>query len=240
MSIQETERLPATNGAGESVPPSALTTSEPQEDARLKRLLEQTPMLHQSALSLTNTSNPHSLLFVSAEGGATAAEAALAYAKRFQDMTGLKPLVVDLAWRTRTLSRAIGTTDSTSLSGLLTTQTNEPIGVDGGPVQVLPVADGFEPQTNAQAVGEMQSLIKTLHSQFPLVIWTTESPREEEIVWALAKLFDGVVLALRAEQTKPALAQYVCERFEENGTAVVGAVLCRRRLSIPKWLYDWT
>jgi capsular exopolysaccharide synthesis family protein len=49
---------------------------------------------------------------------------------------------------------------------------------------------------------------------------------------------DGVVLVVEAEKTRWEVAQKACRQLEEGGIRVLGAVLNRRKMHIPDWLYN--
>ncbi|WP_185267685.1 CpsD/CapB family tyrosine-protein kinase [Halopseudomonas xiamenensis] len=55
---------------------------------------------------------------------------------------------------------------------------------------------------------------------------------------ALSAVVDGVVLVVRAEDTRWEVAQAAVQRLNQAGAKVIGSVLNARRYYMPKWLYD--
>lgn len=59
-----------------------------------------------------------------------------------------------------------------------------------------------------------------------------------EVGQSLAKLASGSVLVVEAEHTRAPVAREVKRMIESLGGKVVGAVMVKRRLYIPMWIYN--
>ncbi len=56
---------------------------------------------------------------------------------------------------------------------------------------------------------------------------------------AISAVVDGVVLVVRAEETRWEVAQAATQRLNQAGAKVIGGILNARRYYMPKWLYDY-
>ena len=80
-------------------------------------------------------------------------------------------------------------------------------------------------------------LFEELRKVFDLIILGTEAVFNNEVATALARFSDGNILVVEAERTRHPVVQQVKDLLEANGGMVIGAVLNKQRLYIPKFIY---
>lgn len=54
----------------------------------------------------------------------------------------------------------------------------------------------------------------------------------------IGSLVDGVILVVRAEETRWEVAQAAAQRLSQAGAKLMGSVLNARKYYMPKWVYD--
>ncbi len=93
----------------------------------------------------------------------------------------------------------------------------------------------------AQAVsshsGAEQSIMRSLTSQFDLVIVDLPPVSEGMLAPSLARGLDGVVLVVEAERTRAHALRAARKSIEACGGKIIGVVLNKRRYHIPEFIY---
>ena len=85
--------------------------------------------------------------------------------------------------------------------------------------------------------GKFGEILSALANQYDHVVCDSPPLGEFPELFAVARLFDGVILVLECARTRWEVAQSAKERLEAAGARVVGAVLNKRRYYIPASLY---
>jgi capsular exopolysaccharide synthesis family protein len=83
----------------------------------------------------------------------------------------------------------------------------------------------------------VRSVIQNLRAMYDWVIVDAPPATVYSDAAMLAPLVDGVVLVVRAEETRWEVAEQAKRVLEESGARLLGAVLSRRRFHIPEGLY---
>jgi Mrp family chromosome partitioning ATPase len=90
-------------------------------------------------------------------------------------------------------------------------------------------------------LGEMATslprLVVEVGRRFDLVVFDLPAAGEASFALRLAGLLDGVLLVIEAERVRGEVAQRVQEALRRSQSAVLGAVLNKRRRYVPEWLY---
>ena len=205
---------------------------------RLTKRLLSSRRLKRSAVQRIQENGARSLLVVCVDENTEAAlEAALAFALRSQELSGETPLVVDFDGSSDSLSRYIGAQDMMGLSDRIASDNQHPTVLETERVHFLPFGTKREVRSDVAARTAIETLTSDHKETYNLSVWVARSPLPEEQI-SLAALFDGVILAVRAEKARMTAARDIKQRLEDAGAQIVGAVLCRRRLTIPNWLYS--
>lgn len=215
-----------------------VATNFASAETRLRNYLTRVPELRQSSIHQMRQTSIRSLLFAATESKDIALEAAVSYASQYAELTGNKPLIVDFDWQKRELTHIVGAELQPGLAQIIAGEREAPNYIDGGKISVLPIGQRAEFYSDDTAIEALKSAIQFLASQHSLTVWIGTSPVTDDSVTSSAAWFDGVAIALRSESTRTDIARYLRDRLIENGANVVGAVLCQRRLAIPKWFYD--
>lgn len=90
-----------------------------------------------------------------------------------------------------------------------------------------------------QAPPRASALLNWLAQQFALVLVDAASLDQSGDTLLLAPLVSTNLIVISAEQTRVQVAEDVRVRLSDAGGRVGGLVLNRRRMHIPKILYDW-
>lgn len=93
--------------------------------------------------------------------------------------------------------------------------------------------DGLAP-IPLNAIG---TALENLRPYFDLIIVDSQAVLSDAFGMALVKLVDGSVMVIEAEHTRAQVAAECKHLIEGSGGHLIGAVMSRRRLHIPNWLY---
>jgi protein-tyrosine kinase len=85
--------------------------------------------------------------------------------------------------------------------------------------------------------GAQKSIMRSLTSQFDLVIVDLPPVSESTLAQSLTRGLDGVVLVVEAERTRAHALRAARRSIESSGGNIVGVVLNKRRLHIPQFIY---
>lgn len=84
-----------------------------------------------------------------------------------------------------------------------------------------------------------RELLNILRGMYDLIVIPAPCVLTDVLCASLSRLTDGTLIIVEAERTRaPVLAQ-VKEIVTQNGGRIIGAIMNKRRLYIPKWLYRW-
>jgi Mrp family chromosome partitioning ATPase len=101
------------------------------------------------------------------------------------------------------------------------------------------ITSGLDRAADAAVVSRnaLGMVVDRLRARFQVVLFDAAPllPYLESIT--LAQQLDGMVLVLRAENDKREVAQQTVQMLERAGARVLGAVLNRKPLHIPQWIY---
>jgi capsular exopolysaccharide synthesis family protein len=81
------------------------------------------------------------------------------------------------------------------------------------------------------------SMVERMKAQAEWVLLDAPPVNEYNDAIALCPEIDGAVFVIQADKTKWEVAQKVKQRLEDAGIRVVGAVLNRRKIYTPEWIY---
>ena len=92
---------------------------------------------------------------------------------------------------------------------------------------------------SAEGMGQenLRTLISSLRKYFELIVLGGDGVLTGGASSAFSDLVDGIILVAEAERTRVPVARKTKRTIEENGGKVVGAILNRRKLHIPDWIY---
>lgn len=80
-------------------------------------------------------------------------------------------------------------------------------------------------------------LLEAIRNRFPFVVVDLPPAPESVFGLALAECLDGVLLVLEAERMRVQVAERTKQLFAQSRVNLLGAVLNKRRMHIPGWLY---
>jgi Mrp family chromosome partitioning ATPase len=87
--------------------------------------------------------------------------------------------------------------------------------------------------------GAIDALIAEACADHHLVLFDLPSASRLQHAVLLARQLDQVLLVVRAENTRDAVARRAAELLQADGVRLAGVVLNRRRSYVPRWLSRW-
>ena len=97
-----------------------------------------------------------------------------------------------------------------------------------------------EGAVNPGRIADLQSiadLLPMLKREYSIVIFDVPALQDDKGGTQIARIMDGVILVVEAENTRWEVAQHAKERLLEAGANILGVVLNKRRFYIPDWLH---
>lgn len=98
---------------------------------------------------------------------------------------------------------------------------------------LLPLGD-----QGALDIKALPLLFATLAQHYRFVILDGDAVYANSSLVSLASRVDGVVLVVRAEETRWEVAQAAVQRLNQADARLIGSVFNARRYYMPKWIYD--
>jgi capsular exopolysaccharide synthesis family protein len=103
---------------------------------------------------------------------------------------------------------------------------------------VLAAGEAISDTSSLLASAEMRARLYQLRQRFDQILIDGPAAASHPEVYLWGKLVDGVVLVLRARQTRTKVVQAVRKGFAGHGCNLLGVVMNRQRYDIPRWLYN--
>jgi len=149
-------------------------------------------------------------------------------------------LLIDANLRTPSLHQYFNLEQKVGLSGLLQGKATLENVIKQTKIANLSVITSGSPQANPFSLFESESLDGLIEQMKEHAYWVLfDSPPvnhyNEGIL--LGARVDGVVMVVEAEETRWEVAQSGRERLENGRAKILGAVLNRRKMYIPGWVY---
>lgn len=104
------------------------------------------------------------------------------------------------------------------------------------PFDLLPLGQPSHPHSPFSAES-LQHLLDLLCKHYRFVVIDAAAVYGNNNALGLAALADGVVMVIRAEQTRWEVAQAAVERLRQARANLVGSVFNGRKYYLPQWLY---
>lgn len=184
---------------------------------------------------------PHRIVqFVSAYEGEGAAEIAFETAVITARLIGKRVLYIDTSPAQSLSYRRFPHTLGTPLETLLLTARpphEAIVQVEGTDLYFAMLHGQGEDGMSQVSLSAIEKTLSHLRLGFDLIVLDSQAVLTEAFGMALAGLVDGSVLVVEAEGTRAPVALECRRLIEAGGGYVIGSVLNRRRLYIPKALY---
>jgi capsular exopolysaccharide synthesis family protein len=149
-------------------------------------------------------------------------------------------LLVDANLRTPNQHLAFGISAGEGLSEVLSGTLEVDDAIANGCVSGLSLITCGRPTQSSASVFDftnLKDMIDKLMSRFDMIIIDGPPVTVYGDVEILASVSDGIVLVVQAERTRWEVANHAKLLLEKTGTPILGAVLNRRRLHIPDFIY---
>ena len=191
--------------------------------------------------ALNRTGPPSSLIAVTscyAGEGVTSVAANLALALAHQ--TSGRLLLVDANLRDPAVAALCGVPESPGLAEVLDQGPTGLVSLQPGPLpnlSILPAGHGANNLSALVESGKFIDVLKAWRNQFAYVIFDAPPLQEDLGAVSLSRLMDGVILVVEAERTRWEVAQQATASLLRVQAPVLGAVLNKRQMPIPPWLY---
>jgi Mrp family chromosome partitioning ATPase len=181
------------------------------------------------------------LFLTSANIGAGTTTSALALASQLASMSSGRVLLVDASQAADNLTQQLGLTKERGFRDLLFNDSPPLlqdclVTVSSLPFDILPNGRhirGAEHLTTEQ----LDPLLTQLGERYRFVVIDGDAVYSAADTLVISTLADGVIMVLRAEDTRWEVAQAAIQRLTQAGANLVGSVLNRRKYYMPRWLY---
>lgn len=199
-----------------------------------------------SETNLTSTvldSDLRTLLLTAANANAGTTTSAMALAKQLAEMSGGLVLLVDASQATSNISQQLGLNKERGFRDLLFNRNTPPllqdciVQVSSLPFHVMPNGR-YSRSVERLNPEQLRPVLKRLSEQYRFVVIDGDAVYSTADTLVISTLVDGVVLVVRAEETRQEVAQAATQRLTQAGAKPVGCIFNRRKYYMPKWLYN--
>lgn len=183
------------------------------------------------------------ILLTAANTGCGTSTSAVALAGQLAQMSSGQVLLVDASQADSNLSQQLGLQKERGFRDLLFNQESPPllqdciVHVSSMPFHILPNgrhirgADHLNPE-------QLRPLLKQLGTRYRFVVLDGDAVYSAVDTLIISTLVDGVILVVRAEDTRWEVAQAAAQRLSQAGAKLVGSIFNGRKYYMPKWLYN--
>jgi Mrp family chromosome partitioning ATPase len=182
------------------------------------------------------------LFLTAANTGCGTSTSAVALASQLAQMSSGQVLLVDASQTDSNLSQQLGLQKERGFRDLLFNQSPPLlqdciVQVSTMPFHILPNgrhirgADHLNPE-------QLRPLLKQLGARYRFVVLDGDAVYSAADTLVISTLVDGVILVVRAEDTRWEVAQAAAQRLSLAGAKVVGSIFNGRKYYMPKWLYN--
>ncbi|MDI2595075.1 CpsD/CapB family tyrosine-protein kinase [Pseudomonas sp. N3-W] len=182
------------------------------------------------------------LFLTAANPGAGTTTSALALASQLAQMSSGQVLLVDASQSATNLSQQLGLTKERGFRDLLFNADNPPllqdcvVQVSSLPFHILPNGRHIRGAEHLTAE-RLSPLLAQLAGQYRFVVIDGDAVYSAADTLVLSTQVDGVIMVVRAEDTRWEVGQAAVQRLTQAGAKLVGSVFNRRKYYMPKWLY---
>lgn len=182
------------------------------------------------------------LLLTAANNGCGVTTSAITMVQQLAVACSGKVVLVDASLSSGSITRQLGLEDqpgfldltaadsSTSLDACL-------IELPGHPFHLLPLGQRRNDGRGLSAE-QLRQLLAQLSDRYRFVVIDGEAIYTGGDTLTIGSLVDGVILVVRAEETRWEVAQAAAQRLSQAGAKLMGSVLNARKYYMPKWVYD--
>lgn len=182
------------------------------------------------------------LFLTAANPGAGTTTSALALAGQLAQMSSGLVLLVDASQSANNLTNQLNLQKERGFRDLLFNADNPPllqdcvVQISSLPFHVLP--NGRHTRGNEHLTAERLSpLLDQLGSRYRFVVIDGDAVYSAADTLVISTQVDGVIMVVRAEDTRWEVGQAAVQRLTQAGAKLVGSVFNRRKYYMPKWLY---
>ena len=155
--------------------------------------------------------------------------------------SGRRPVcLVEANLRTPVLAVALGLRPAPGLRELLAGETDLDAAIQRPAGQELSVITAGAPgrvDVSMFSRSALAGIVEQIRGRFRSIVFDVPPVLEYPDTVAISPHLDGIVLVLHAERDKSEVAQRSARLLEGAGVRVVGAMLNRKPLYIPQWIY---
>lgn len=105
-------------------------------------------------------------------------------------------------------------------------------------VCVMPAGRVTHQSPNLGSIANAIPLLTSLRREYPFIVVDLPPASESELSLAFSEHLDGVLLVLEAERLRVQVVERTKSLYGQLGVNLLGVVLNKRRMHIPRWLYD--
>lgn len=103
---------------------------------------------------------------------------------------------------------------------------------------VMPAGRARMNHTVSDLRERMRAILDVLCERYKYILFDGMAVQTHPEVFAVAPIFDGVVLVLECEETPWSIGVAIKDKLERSGAVLISAILNKRELHIPKRIYN--
>lgn len=177
------------------------------------------------------------LLLTAANNGSGTTTSVLTLANELARGSRDRVLVLDASLADGSITRQLGLHQHLGLAEMLADPdqalSNAVVTVEGLRFDVMPV--GGKGHLDPAA---LSALFDRLRMHYRFIVIDGDAVYANSDSLTIAAQTDGVVLVVRAEETRWEVAQAAVQRLQQADARLIGSVFNARRYYMPKWIYD--
>lgn len=182
------------------------------------------------------------LLLTAANNGCGVTTSAIAMAQQLTAACSGKVLLIDASLSPNSLTCQLGMQEQLGFLDLVAD--SSPTSLDACLVELpansfhlLPLGQRRNDGRRLSAE-QLRQLLSQLSDRYRFVVIDGEAVYAGGDTLTIGSLVDGVILVVRAEETRWEVAQAAAQRLAQAGANLMGSVLNARKYYMPKWVYD--
>lgn len=182
------------------------------------------------------------LLLTAANNGCGVTTSAITMVQQLAAACSGKVVLIDASLSSTSITRQLGLEDQPGFLDL--TAANNTASLDacvielpGHPFHLLPLGQRRN-DSRGLSTEQLRQLLAQLSDRYRFVVIDGEAIYTGGDTLTIGSLVDGVILVVRAEETRWEVAQAAAQRLSQAGAKLLGSVLNARKYYMPKWVYD--
>ncbi len=182
------------------------------------------------------------LLLTAANNGCGVTTSAITMVQQLAAACSGKVVLIDASLSSASITRQLGLEDQPGFLDLAAADSASSLDaclleLPSHPFHLLPLGQRRN-GSRGLSTEQLRQLLLQLSDRYRFVVIDGEAVYTGGDTLTIGSLVDGVILVVRAEETRWEVAQAAAQRLSQAGAKLMGSVLNARKYYMPKWVYD--